>query len=137
MIITIPNLFRVHHHYLLVQTRDKLAPGELEQEIPDLRDPDPVIVAQGRPASPSEEICCLTADPCKVNNTKKVLTLLPSFKILPPVCLLHGSPPRACLESISVAFVRKITSYPSKDVSLFDSLGESLLVKLPSKLNSH
>ena len=102
--ITIPNLFRVHLYYLLVQTRDKLAPGELEQEIRDLRDPDPVIVAQGRPASPSEEICCSTADFCKVIITKKVLTWLPSFKI--PVCLLHGSPPRACLESISAAFVK-------------------------------
>ena len=137
MIITVPNLFRVHLHYLLVQTRHTLAPGELEQEIPDLRDPDPVIVAQGRPASPSEEIWCETADPCEVIITKKVLTLLPSFKILLPVCLLHESPPRACLESISVAFVRKITSYPSKDLSLFDSLGESLLVKLPSNFNSH
>ena len=79
----------------------------------------------------------LSADPCEVIITKKVLTLLPSFKILPPVCLLHGSLPRACLESISVAFVRQITTYPSEGVSIFDSLGESLLVTLLSNFNSH
>ena len=69
-----------NHNSKSFQTRDKLAPGELEQEIRDLRDPDPVIVAQGRPASPSEEIWCLTADPCEVIITKKVLTLLHTSK---------------------------------------------------------